>query len=57
MDPIYYVSQLKRTKKEPVRGWYVDVGADAPEGPYRTREDAEAYLATRENWQQFYAGS
>lgn len=27
------------------------------EGPFDTRRDAKEYLATRENWRQFYAGS
>jgi hypothetical protein len=37
--------------------WIVEDGdGRIVEGPFDTKRDAEAYLVSRENWRQFYAG-
>jgi hypothetical protein len=58
MERIYHVKPEDCTEDEPVKGWYIDDddGSGLPIGPYRTRGEAEAFLASRENWRQFYAG-
>jgi hypothetical protein len=56
MDRIYYVKFEDRTEDAPVKGWYIEDETGLPIGPYRTRGEAEAYLDSRENWSQFYAG-
>lgn len=56
MDRIYYVKFEDCTEHEPVKGWYIEDDNALPIGPYRSRGEAKAYLDSRENWGQFYAG-
>jgi hypothetical protein len=57
MGRLYYVKPEDCTEHEPVKGWYIDDddASGLPIGPYRTRGDALAYLASRDNWAAFYA--